>query len=84
MQSPPLSVYIHIPWCIHKCPYCDFNSHEFKDQNLKNNEEAYTTALIKQIENFSIEPKRPIQSVFFGGGTPSLFSLKLLIVLLKN
>ena len=41
MQYPPLSVYIHIPWCIHKCPYCDFNSHELKDQNIKNNEEAY-------------------------------------------
>ena len=84
MQSPPLSVYIHIPWCIHKCPYCDFNSHEFKDQNLKNNEEAYTTALIKQIENFSIEPKRPIQSVFFGGGTPSLFSPKAFDRLIKK
>ena len=52
MQYPPLSVYIHIPWCIHKCPYCDFNSHEFKDQNIKNNEEAYTHALLKQIENY--------------------------------
>ena len=84
MQSPPLSVYIHIPWCIHKCPYCDFNSHEFKDQNLKNNEEAYTTALIKQIENFSIEPKRPIQSVFFFFGTPSLFSPKAFDRLIKK
>ena len=84
MQSPPLSVYIHIPWCIHKCPYCDFNSHEFKDQNLKNNEEAYTTALIKQIENFNIEPKRPKQSVFFGGGTPSLFTPKAFDRLIKK
>ena len=74
MQQPPLSVYIHIPWCIHKCPYCDFNSHEFKDQNIKNNEEAYTHALLKQIENYNIEPNRPIHSIFFGGGTPSLFS----------
>ena len=84
MQYPPLSVYIHIPWCIHKCPYCDFNSHEFKDQNIKNNEEAYTHALLKQIENYNIEPNRPIHSIFFGGGTPSLFSPKAFDTLLKK
>ena len=84
MQSPPLSVYIHIPWCIHKCPYCDFNSHEFKDQNIKNNEEAYTHALLKQIENYNIEPNRPIHSIFFGGGTPSLFSPKAFDTLIKK
>lgn len=84
MQQPPLSVYIHIPWCIHKCPYCDFNSHEFKDQNIKNNEEAYTYALLKQIENYNIEPNRPIHSIFFGGGTPSLFSPKAFDTLIKK
>ena len=84
MQQPPLSVYIHIPWCIHKCPYCDFNSHEFKDQNIKNNEEAYTHALLKQIENYNIEPNRPIHSIFFGGGTPSLFSPKAFDILIKK
>lgn len=84
MQYPPLSVYIHIPWCIHKCPYCDFNSHEFKDQNIKNNEEAYTHALLKQIENYNIEPNRPIHSIFFGGGTPSLFSPKAFDTLIKK
>ena len=84
MQPPPLSVYIHIPWCIHKCPYCDFNSHEFKDQNIKNNEEAYTYALLKQIENYNIEPNRPIHSIFFGGGTPSLFSPKAFDTLIKK
>ena len=84
MQEPPLSVYIHIPWCIHKCPYCDFNSHEFKDQNIKNNEEAYTYALLKQIENYNIEPNRPIHSIFFGGGTPSLFSPKAFDTLIKK
>jgi len=84
MQYPPLSVYIHIPWCIHKCPYCDFNSHEFKDQNIKNNEEAYTHALLKQIENYEIEPNRPIHSIFFGGGTPSLFSPKAFDTLIKK
>jgi len=84
MQYPPLPVYIHIPWCIHKCPYCDFNSHEFKDQNIKNNEEAYTHALLKQIENYNIEPNRPIHSIFFGGGTPSLFSPKAFDTLIKK
>lgn len=84
MQYPPLSVYIHIPWCIHKCPYCDFNSHEFKDQDIKNNEEAYTHALLKQIENYNIEPNRPIHSIFFGGGTPSLFSPKAFDILIKK
>jgi len=84
MQYPPLSVYIHIPWCIHKCPYCDFNSHEFKDQDIKNNEEAYTHALLKQIENYNIEPNRPIHSIFFGGGTPSLFSPKAFDTLIKK
>ena len=84
MQYPPLSVYIHIPWCIHKCPYCDFNSHELKDQNIKNNEEAYTHALLKQIENYNIEPNRPIHSIFFGGGTPSLFSPKAFDTLIKK
>ena len=84
MQYPPLSVYIHIPWCIHKCPYCDFNSHEFKDQNIKNNEEVYTHALLKQIENYNIKPNRPIHSIFFGGGTPSLFSPKAFDTLIKK
>ena len=84
MQQPPLSVYIHIPWCIHKCPYCDFNSHEFKDQNIKNNEEAYTHALLKQIENYNIEPNTQIHSIFFGGGTPSLFSPKAFDTLIKK
>ena len=71
---PPLSIYVHIPWCIHKCPYCDFNSHEFKGQDIKENEEAYTQALIKQINSNNFKNNRPIQSIFFGGGTPSLFS----------
>ena len=73
-RLPPLSIYVHIPWCIHKCPYCDFNSHEFKGQNIKDNEMAYTQALIKQIGSHQFETNRPVQSIFFGGGTPSLFS----------
>ena len=73
-DSIPLSVYVHIPWCIHKCPYCDFNSHEFEGQDIKNNELIYTNALIKQLENSNFDSQRPIHSIFFGGGTPSLFS----------
>ncbi|MDG2253065.1 MAG: radical SAM family heme chaperone HemW [Methylophilaceae bacterium] len=84
---PPLSIYVHIPWCIHKCPYCDFNSHEFKGQNIKNNEMAYTQSLIKQIDSNQFDSSRPIQSIFFGGGTPSLFnpqSFKKIIYAIKQ
>ena len=74
-NPPPLSLYIHIPWCVKKCPYCDFNSHEsrFKDGEIP--ETAYVDALIADLELAT--PKiwgRKIHSVFFGGGTPSLFS----------
>ena len=71
-NPPPLSLYIHIPWCVRKCPYCDFNSHESR-QDIP--EQAYVDALIADLEQ-SV-PKvwgRKIRSVFFGGGTPSLFS----------
>jgi putative oxygen-independent coproporphyrinogen III oxidase len=71
-NPPPLSLYIHIPWCVKKCPYCDFNSHESK---LNIPEKRYVAALIKDLEQ-SV-PRvygRKIKSVFFGGGTPSLFS----------
>ena len=68
---PPLSLYIHIPWCIKKCPYCDFNSH-----SLKNGlpEEAYIDALLADLQTEL--PNiwgRPVETIFFGGGTPSLF-----------
>ncbi len=69
---PPLSVYIHIPWCIKKCPYCDFNSHESKGGI---DEQRYINALISDLD-YTL-PKvwgRRIQTIFFGGGTPSLFS----------
>lgn len=71
-NSPPLSLYIHIPWCVRKCPYCDFNSHESK-QAIP--EKRYVQALISDLEQ-SV-PRvygRKIKSIFFGGGTPSLFS----------
>ena len=77
-MPPPLSLYIHIPWCVKKCPYCDFNSHEHKEaQNFTDLESMYVDALIKDLE-FSL-PKiwgRKIHSIFFGGGTPSLFGRK--------
>ncbi|MDP1970642.1 MAG: YggW family oxidoreductase, partial [Methylobacter sp.] len=70
---PPLSLYIHIPWCIKKCPYCDFNSHAVKSALP---ESAYITALLDDlaldIQRYNIT--RPISSIFIGGGTPSLFS----------
>jgi putative oxygen-independent coproporphyrinogen III oxidase len=71
-NPPPLSLYIHIPWCVKKCPYCDFNSHE--NRNVIP-EKRYVAALIADLEQ-SV-PRvygRKIKSVFFGGGTPSLFS----------
>ncbi|MDZ7924882.1 MAG: radical SAM family heme chaperone HemW [Marinagarivorans sp.] len=70
--SIPLSLYIHIPWCVRKCPYCDFNSHVSRD---KIPEAAYVDALIKDlIHEAARTQKRPLTSIFFGGGTPSLFS----------
>jgi len=68
----PVSLYIHIPWCIRKCPYCDFNSHQ-SPQSLP--EKAYLQALLNDFDqNLAKIEGRPIQSIFIGGGTPSLFS----------
>ena len=69
---PPLSLYVHIPWCLKKCPYCDFNSHEARAEVP---EDAYVDALLKDLE--LALPSiwgRKVLSVFIGGGTPSLFS----------
>jgi oxygen-independent coproporphyrinogen-3 oxidase len=72
LQAPPLSLYVHIPWCVRKCPYCDFNSHE-AERRLE--ESAYITALLADFEQeLERVAHREIQSIFFGGGTPSLFS----------
>jgi putative oxygen-independent coproporphyrinogen III oxidase len=73
-ELPPLSLYIHIPWCIKKCPYCDFNSHGINVQE-EMSESDYVIALKHDLE-LSLPQiwGRPIVSVFFGGGTPSLFS----------
>ena len=72
LELPPLSLYVHIPWCIKKCPYCDFNSHQ-KTENIP--EQAYLDALLKDLKNdLHWVNNRKLQSIFFGGGTPSLFS----------
>lgn len=71
---PPLTLYIHVPWCVRKCPYCDFNSHHVPD-NLP--EDDYIDALIRDLEqDLPLIWGRTIQTVFIGGGTPSLFSAK--------
>ena len=69
---PPLSLYIHVPWCVRKCPYCDFNSHQAGDEIP---EQAYIDALIRDLEqDLPLVWGRTIQTIFIGGGTPSLFS----------
>jgi len=70
----PLSLYIHIPWCVRKCPYCDFNSHKSPEVLP---EEDYVQALIADLKHdVQHEPSRTLQSIFIGGGTPSLFSAR--------
>lgn len=72
LTLPPLSLYIHIPWCIRKCPYCDFNSHK-ADQSLP--ETQYINALLADLDQDLLWVQgREIESIFFGGGTPSLLS----------
>jgi putative oxygen-independent coproporphyrinogen III oxidase len=68
----PLSLYIHMPWCVQKCPYCDFNSHAF-DKEFP--EKRYIDFLIEDFkQKVSLAQERPLYSIFIGGGTPSLFS----------
>jgi len=72
LSLPPLSLYVHLPWCVRKCPYCDFNSHAVKGEVPG---EEYIDALIADLEHdLPLIWGRPVHSVFFGGGTPSLFS----------
>ena len=70
---PPLSVYVHLPWCLRKCPYCDFNSHEVRTGEMP--EQRYLDALVADLESaLPLVWGRPVHSIFIGGGTPSLFS----------
>lgn len=73
LTTPPLSLYIHFPWCIRKCPYCDFNSHTLKTDLP---EDEYIDTLIVDLDNDlkKIQTPTPLISIFMGGGTPSLFS----------
>ena len=71
LKLPPLSLYIHYPWCLKKCPYCDFNSH---DSEI---EDGYIQALLKDLDgDLDYVQQRKINSIFIGGGTPSLMSMK--------
>jgi putative oxygen-independent coproporphyrinogen III oxidase len=75
---PPLSLYVHLPWCLRKCPYCDFNSHEVvREANGAATvpEQRYLDALVADLESaLPLVWGRPVHSIFIGGGTPSLFS----------
>jgi len=71
LVPPPLSLYVHLPWCVRKCPYCDFNSHQAKGELPF---EAYIDALVRDLDqDLPLVWGRVVNSVFFGGGTPSLF-----------
>ncbi|MDC1220641.1 radical SAM family heme chaperone HemW [Candidatus Thioglobus sp.] len=71
LELPPLALYIHYPWCVKKCPYCDFNSHEGLIHN------GYIKALLKDLDNdLKFIQNRKIHSIFIGGGTPSLMSIE--------
>ena len=73
---PPLSLYIHIPWCVRKCPYCDFNSHEINTgTDFSVLESAYVDALIRDLDStLPLVWGRRLSSIFIGGGTPSVLS----------
>ncbi len=82
LQLPPLSLYIHIPWCVQKCPYCDFNSHALKQQVP---EADYVAALLADLDaDLKYVQGRQLQSIFIGGGTPSLFSAEAIKSLLDG
>lgn len=72
MKAPPLSLYVHLPWCVRKCPYCDFNSHAAGDFPPR---ARYIDALLADLDTEAERAdSRPLISIFLGGGTPSLFS----------
>ena len=72
LNNPPLSLYVHMPWCVRKCPYCDFNSHAAPEGLPA---EEYIRALVADLEqDLPLAWGRPVGSIYFGGGTPSLFS----------
>lgn len=71
LQTPPLSLYVHLPWCVRKCPYCDFNSHTLRGELP---EAEYADALLRDLDqDLPRVIGRSVETIFFGGGTPSLF-----------
>ena len=82
LELPPLAAYVHIPWCVRKCPYCDFNSHA---AGVSLPEDAYVNALLADLEaDLEQIQSRRLTSIFFGGGTPSLFSASALARILEG
>ncbi len=82
ITNPPLSLYIHIPWCIQKCPYCDFNSHGLK-KDLP--EKEYVAHLLDDLaQDAKWTRDRPVNTIFIGGGTPSLLSIEAMATLLQG
>lgn len=71
MVEAPIALYVHWPWCVRKCPYCDFNS---RVGNYKREESRYIETLLADLEGVASQIHRPISSIYFGGGTPSLMS----------
>ena len=81
MHLPPLGLYIHLPWCERKCPYCDFNSHEISGIP----EQHYIRALLQDLrDDLPLLQERTVETLFIGGGTPSLFSAQAIRTLLRE
>ncbi|MCK5364703.1 MAG: radical SAM protein, partial [Gammaproteobacteria bacterium] len=79
--TPPLGLYVHLPWCARKCPYCDFNSHQATDIP----DSAYVAVLLGDLDHESVRVTgRAVESIFIGGGTPSLFSVPAIAALLDG
>ncbi|CAA2930903.1 radical SAM family heme chaperone HemW [Arsenophonus endosymbiont of Bemisia tabaci] len=82
LKLPPLSLYVHIPWCVQKCPYCDFNSHALKGELPQ---QEYVTHLLTDLQaDLALINGRQVKSIFIGGGTPSLFDVKAMQSLLDG
>lgn len=82
LQNPPLSLYVHLPWCVRKCPYCDFNSHALRGELPQ---AEYAAALLRDLDqDLPRAAGRPVQTVFFGGGTPSLFQPETIAAILGD
>ncbi|MEX1993131.1 MAG: radical SAM family heme chaperone HemW [Steroidobacteraceae bacterium] len=81
-MAVPIAIYVHLPWCVQKCPYCDFNSHA---RPARIPEDDYVAALLADLEaDLDLAGGRPVGSVFLGGGTPSLFSVRAIAALLEG